>query len=351
MINLDLQDQKQLFDLLVSLPILANERGREAILESASLEQLRPLVDLSGPPVIAVPLMVRFLRSFGRLDYEQEALGRFLSTIKGHVGIQEQAFLDSIITKYRLMTPMAKSRSRVNWVEPVTSKEVLERIIGENTLRPIAFLQQGLLASRPVAYIKVVSETEEWSGTGFMISPGLIITNHHVLPKWDLLSKTTFRFNYQLNFQGRPDVFKDYTALNGGLCYANEDLDYAIVELEGTPGNEWGSLTLKLQLPIPSSRVNIIQHPNGLPKQISVQSNYVKHASAIKIQYVTSTQPGSSGSPVFDNDWEVVGLHHAGGWLPEEEGGPLYFRNEGITIRAIVEDLPDGIKKQLKLSE
>lgn len=73
----------------------------------------------------------------------------------------------------------------------------------------------------------------------------------------------------------------------------------------------------------------------------------MKYADATKVQYVTSTLPGSSGSPVFNDDWEVIGLHHAGGYLPEKEDGPVYFRNEGMTIKAILDDLPDEIKKQL----
>jgi hypothetical protein len=43
----------------------------------------------------------------------------------------------------------------------------------------------------------------------------------------------------------------------------------------------------------------------------------------------------------------VIGLHHAGGYLPEKEGGPVYFRNEGIAINAILNDLPVDIKKRL----
>jgi len=314
MVNLSAGDQKQLLELLTRLPILASERGREAILISAGLEELRPQMDLSGPSAITIPLMVNLLRSYGRLTYEHEALGRFLNTIKDYVGLEEGEFLDGIITRYGLMTPIAKSPAKIDWVTPVTSADVLEKIIGESTLRPIAFLQQGLEASRSVAYIKVSSEAKTWSGTGFMISPNLLLTNHHVLPQSNLLDQTIFRFNYQLDARGNPEVFRDYTVADEGLYHADEKLDYAVVELKDRPGDEWGHLKLKPQLPLPDSRVNIIQHPNGLPKQISIQNNFVKYADATRIQYVTSTQPGSSGSPVFNDDWQVVGLHHAGGW-------------------------------------
>ncbi len=347
MVTLSHDDKKQLLDILTRLPILTNEKAREAVLISASLEELRPHIELDGPSGIVIPLMINHMVSYGRLNYEHEALGRFLNTIKGYVGIGNQAFLDSIIRKYQLMTPTARSAATIEQPATVTSEEVLEKIIGENTLRPIAFLQKGLNASRSVAYIEVSSGSEKWSGTGFMISPNLLITNHHVIPQANLLSNTVFRFNYQLDIRENPEIFKDYASKTGGIYYSDNTLDYAIIELTGNPGSEWGYLALKPQIPAPDTRVNIIQHPNGLPKQISIQNNFIKFADNTKIQYVTNTLPGSSGSPVFNDNWEVIGLHHAGGMIPEKEGGPLYFRNQGITIKAITDNLPGNVKEQL----
>ena len=78
-----------------------------------------------------------------------------------------------------------------------------------------------------------------------------------------------------------------------------------------------------------------------------MQNNFVKYANAQRVQYVTSTLPGSSGSPVFNDEWDVIALHHAGGWLPEGETSLVYFRNEGIAMRAILKDLPPEITRQL----
>lgn len=291
--------------------------------------------------------MLNFFCTFGRLTYEHESLGRFLSTIKDYMGLEQQALLNRIITSYQLMTPVAATPDKIEWETPVSQADVLEKIIGENTLRPIAFLQQALHIARAVAYIEVAAEADKWCGTGFLISPNLLLTNHHVLPQQALLVHTTFRFNYQVDMHGNPEICKNYHAAVGGIYHANQALDYALVELAEHPGDEWGYLQLKTQLPLIDSRVNIIQHPNGLPKQIAIQNNFVKYADAVKIQYVTSTLPGSSGAPVCNDDWEVISLHHAGGYLPEKEGGPVYFRNEGIVIKAILEALPDEIKERL----
>ena len=55
-----------------------------------------------------------------------------------------------------------------------------------------------------------------------------------------------------------------------------------------------------------------------------------------KLHYRTPTEPGSSGSPVFNMNWEVVALHHAGSSvMPRLHGKGQYEANEGISMCAI----------------
>jgi len=86
-------------------------------------------------------------------------------------------------------------------------------------------------------------------------------------------------------------------------------------------------------------RVAIIQHPGGHLKKISMQNNFVAYADANVVQYTTSTLPGSSGSPVFDDEFKVVAIHHSGGDLTEPSTGRRYLRNAGTSIIAVLKDL------------
>ena len=60
--------------------------------------------------------------------------------------------------------------------------------------------------------------------------------------------------------------------------------------------------------------LTIVQHPNGERKQVCVRENrLLKYdESGPYVWYQTDTVGGSSGSPVFNNSWEVVALHHSG---------------------------------------
>jgi hypothetical protein len=51
----------------------------------------------------------------------------------------------------------------------------------------------------------------------------------------------------------------------------------------------------------------------------------------------TNTEPGSSGSPCFDQDWGLVALHHAGD--PDFSFGHAAAFNEGIPFGRIVAHL------------
>ncbi|MFC8142403.1 trypsin-like serine peptidase [Streptomyces paradoxus] len=52
--------------------------------------------------------------------------------------------------------------------------------------------------------------------------------------------------------------------------------------------------------------VNIIQHPRGEPKQLSLRDNQIVDALERFLHYESDTREGSSGSPVFNDPWEVV---------------------------------------------
>ncbi|BCL33650.1 trypsin-like peptidase domain-containing protein [Nostoc sp. MS1] len=350
MINLDIDDRKQLITLLKDLPELATERSRLQMLELAGLKQLAPMIDLSGASFVAVSEIVRYLSQYGRLTYAHEALGLFLNTLKSFVGVQQQEFLDGLLTKYDMMTPIAALPNIGQWKGGETTADVLEKIFGENTLRPIAFLQRGLEVARSVAYIGVKSSYQRWSGTGFLVAKDLLLTNNHVLPSSDLLTNSIFRFNYEDDFQGQSQPSQEYHAKPSGLFHTNEELDYTLVELDGEPGQKWGWLPLLARNIKCRERINIIQHPAGRPKEISLQNNFVEYVGGNVVQYVTSTLNGSSGSPVLNDGWEVVALHHAGGNIPEPTTKKRYFRNEGILIERILADLPSEIREMVNLA-
>jgi V8-like Glu-specific endopeptidase len=60
-----------------------------------------------------------------------------------------------------------------------------------------------------------------------------------------------------------------------------------------------------------------------------------------RLHYRAPTEGGSSGSPIFNIQWKLIGVHHAGDRaMARLNGQPgTYEANEGIWIQAIRESL------------
>ena len=74
-----------------------------------------------------------------------------------------------------------------------------------------------------------------------------------------------------------------------------------------------------------------MQHPRGEKKQVALRENRIVDIPDRFLHYAADTEPGSSGSPVFNDQWEVVALHHASVPLT----GKDEFANEGIRISRV----------------
>lgn len=215
--------------------------------------------------------------------------------------------------------------------------QALEKILGsQSSLVHVSFLEIGMRRSRAVARVRVADGSR---GTGFLLTGDLLVTNHHVLRDRRAAAGATAQFNYQKTFEG-TDAEAEELALDPDSFFAtsSED-DCTIVKVAGDPSTRWGALELQPASVSVGDRVNIIQHPGGDQKQLSFFHNVVMHVDEHRIQYLTDTLPGSSGSPVFDKDWRLVALHHSGGWLLEPGSKDHYLRNEGIHINRVLDVL------------
>lgn len=215
--------------------------------------------------------------------------------------------------------------------------DTVEKIMGkQSTFLPVSFLEIGLLRARAVARVQLESGE---LGSGFLLKDNLFLTNHHVIASSSQAASATVQFNYQQSPSGldlQPTTFS--LDPDRGFATSAEN-DWTFIRVGGDANADWGATEIEEVDVSAADRVNIIQHPSGGPKQIAIYHNVVAYVDDDRIQYLTDTLPGSSGSPVFDSQWRVVALHHSGGWILEPQTKNHVFRNEGININRVLEGL------------
>ena len=85
------------------------------------------------------------------------------------------------------------------------------------------------------------------------------------------------------------------------------------------------ALTGRLPSKIEEDRIYVIGHPKGGELSFSFQDNTLIALNDRLLHYRSPTDPGSSGSPLFNEHWELIGLHHAGSNTMSKLDGSDYY--------------------------
>ncbi|MEE9170267.1 MAG: trypsin-like peptidase domain-containing protein [bacterium] len=246
---------------------------------------------------------------------------------------------------------------------------LLERIIEENDLLSARFLHIGSSIARTVGRVLIRSRGRTVGyGTGFLVSSRLLMTNNHVLESAASAARSLVEFDYYERQGGRTGPTKLYELDPDSFFLTDDALDFTLVAVaqrseRGQPLVERGRVSL-----IPESGkalvgepVNIIQHPGGAPQQIAIKNNQITDRVPDFLHYVADTEPGSSGSPVFNMQWKLAALHHSG--VPDRnDRGRILLRdgtvwdgsrdaadriawiaNEGVRISSIVRFVQEAL--------
>lgn len=227
-----------------------------------------------------------------------------------------------------------------------------ERILGESDLLSINFLDRGRRSADAVCRIKLPMDGGHAFGTGFLVGPRLLLTNNHVLASPTEAAQAVAEFGYEHDCDG---VLREPTRFNfdpGHVFITSAQLDMTLVSLVPIAENGvrldrqgWLPLIPMSGKVVDGEWVSIIQHPGGQPKQIAIHASQVLRLPPAALgpqmidflHYSTDTEPGSSGSPVFNDQWQVVALHHKAVPAPNQKPGtPIeWIANEGVRISSI----------------
>jgi len=236
-----------------------------------------------------------------------------------------------------------------------------EAIIGRNELLDFVFLMKGQNVGRSVGRVLVprfegekqrfLTNGKPWimNGTIWMIAKNLAITNHHVINARN--SNEPAASALDLEKQASNAILQfDYNAAGATptsipavkLVAHDPGLDFAVLALSAEGPEPLPIAPARLALDATSWQpLNIIQHPLGGPKKIGIRSNIARNADSRAVRYFTDTDFGSSGSPVCDDNWQVVALHRGAEHVSgvNFQGQDTAYVNLGSQIHAVLEEI------------
>jgi hypothetical protein len=253
-------------------------------------------------------------------------------------------------------------------------RDELEKVFGHTSYMSFRLMLKAIDCGRAVARIE---HAEEGFGTGFLVRGSdlhepwglepVLVTNAHVLSD----SEDVIRAHGAL----RPD---DVSVAFLFLDRQAGRREMGIAELLWTSPPEAHDVTVgrldeDIDVPEPykmakylpvlregaDARVYVVGHPRGGALAFSMQDNVLldhegppdgipREDAVRRLHYRAPTEGGSSGSPVFNKNWDLIGVHHAGGReMRRLNGRPgLHAANEAIWIQsvreAILRDLAAG---------
>ncbi|MEG4344411.1 serine protease [Microcoleus sp. A003_D6] len=187
--------------------------------------------------------------------------------------------------------------------------------------------------------------------TGFLVGKKYLLTNHHVFNEKDKdnIKKFVAEFRYEQNALGQNSKPVQYQLDPESFCVSDEQLDYTLIRVKALEdytkeglefpeaGENFGWLPMLMDStliapPVTREQVKniqeidseripyaglsgepvlIIQHPRGAQRRIVLFNNQVQNIYQNFLQYQADADFGSSGSPILNSKWQLVGLHHA----------------------------------------
>jgi hypothetical protein len=269
---------------------------------------------------------------------------------------------------------LAEVASELQLAVRAPARRELEVMINRESgmLNPNSWRERlGELEAR-VCRLRYPYRNDHVTGTGFLVGPDLLMTNHHVIEPLEkgeadpaevialfdyktledgstVTDGVSFSLDADWRVDSSPPSSVDTEVDPGTELPSAQELDYGLVRLEKAvgklpvgredddagpdePARGWvSSLGDGFA---ENGLVFILQHPEGDPVRLAIDTAMSENANGTRVRYRTNTEKGSSGSPCFDINLNLAALHHSGD--PNFTLGHAAAYNEGVPLGPVL---------------
>lgn len=201
------------------------------------------------------------------------------------------------------------------------------RVTADYSTVPITPLE----ATRARGVARIGEGIHYGSGTGFLFdarliceawaSTPLILTCAHVCPGQSHAplppERATFIF-----FESPKGPVSTVIVEGAELIWTSppDQLDATLLIINSRPTDVEPMPVAKQRAKV-EDRANIIGYPLGGRRRYSHDRNRITRLVGPQIHYTTATDAGSSGSPIFDDNWQLIGMHRHAHRAQDTKGG------------------------------
>jgi hypothetical protein len=224
-----------------------------------------------------------------------------------------------------------------------------EQILGKDRYKTFQWYCTGL--DRAAGVAQILDRSGNGQGSGFLVRGSevhqrfgedwVVVTNAHVISD-DPLEQSAAPASLpsdqaRIRFEA-IDPDQQYAVKEILFSSPRSELDCTILSLQ-SPVEHAKPYPIAKRLPLvdKNQRVYVIGHPRGGGLSYSIDDNLLLDHEKPRVHYRTPTEGGSSGSPVFNQQWDLIALHHAGGLnMKKLNNQPGYYpANEGLYFQSI----------------
>ncbi len=166
------------------------------------------------------------------------------------------------------------------------------------------YVQCDFLKDYPSASIFEQVQQAEWTGSGFAIADGFVVTNYHVI-----------NGAKSINIKGvNGDADETY---KGYVVASDREHDLAILRIVDKKFEGFDAIPYCIGKTVPEvgDDVFVLGYPktNTMGQEVKLTNGIISSASGFKgdasmYQISAPVQPGNSGGPLFDNEGNVIGI-------------------------------------------
>ena len=241
-----------------------------------------------------------------------------------------------------VMAPLQRKLAEIDPVPRRISAAGMEKIWGDDNYLDLSVLDQIAERASGIARVERPRVGEPIAiGTAFLVAPKYMLTCHHVVER-EQQGELQVHFSTHNDGKGRTVRVVKFWEFDRYDRNNQRYLDVALLELEEAIEDDAAILTIDdRHAPTEDKlgRAYIIGHPQGMnTTQVSLHGSKLLTFNELVLQYHTPSSPGSSGSPVFDEHWNVVGVHTRGhDTLTHAKTGEEFACNQAVRIHRVID--------------